>query len=365
MAYNNIAKGEFRRYVGDFAHSLLNWYDRVKRDHPWRRKTDPYAILVSELMLQQTQIDTVLRYYDGFLERFPDLESLASASEDEVLTAWKGLGYYRRARHLHGAVKTIVTDYGGEFPNTYDQLIQLPGIGPYTAAAMSSIAFGKPHAVVDGNVLRVAARLFEIDQPVDKAHVKRTVQNEMDQLISRDRPGDFNQAMMELGQSICTLRTPMCDHCPVGAWCQLKGRDDVTDYPVTGRKVKQQVERRRVFVIVHNGFIRMRKRPGDGLLGGMWEFVNVKTKDDGEIPCHLRMSDIDNIDVKELGTLTHRFSHLIWEMELYRVELSGGVEQNNNGRGEIIDEFLWVPESEVETKALPTVMQKVWQRARE
>ncbi|PZN08590.1 MAG: A/G-specific adenine glycosylase, partial [Bacillota bacterium] len=200
---------------------LLHWYDRCRRDLPWRRTRDPYAILVSEIMLQQTRVETALPYYRRFLERFPTVERLAAATEAEVLRAWQGLGYYGRARNLWRAARAIVQRHGGRVPAEWEALIALPGIGEYTAGAVLSIAFGQPVAAVDGNAERVLARLFGIDDDLSRAPGRRAVRERAAELVASPRPGDVNQAVMELGATICTPREPACGNCPVDSLLSL------------------------------------------------------------------------------------------------------------------------------------------------
>ena len=263
--------------------ALLTWYDRVKRDLPWRKTTDPYRILVSEVMLQQTQVKTVLAYYDAFLARFPDVYALAAAGEDDVLSAWKGLGYYRRARNLHACSKRIVAEYDGRVPGSFAELRRLQGIGDYTAAAVASIAFGEAKGVVDGNVLRVMARFRSIEQPIDDAKVKRTIQEAVDSMISRERPGDFNQALMELGATVCTPHAPECGVCPLQADCLALAKGLAEELPMRRRRERVSFSHRVVAVVERAGRILVMKRPVDGLLGGMWEFLNIEAGQ-GELP---------------------------------------------------------------------------------
>ena len=208
---------------------LLRWYGSSARDLPWRRTADPYAIWVSEIMLQQTRVETVRPYYTRFLERFPTVSALASAPEEEVLSRWSGLGYYSRARNLHRGAGVVCDRHGGQFPRNRQDALELPGIGPYTSAAILSIAYGIPHAVVDGNVARVLARLFRIEPPWDRR--ARFLEEQAESLLLQDHPGDHNQAMMELGATVCLPREPRCEACPVAASCQARLDGVVDRYP--------------------------------------------------------------------------------------------------------------------------------------
>jgi len=251
----------------DFRRVLLLWYDRHRRDLPWRRTREPYRIWLSEIMLQQTRVAAVLAHYRAFLKRFPNVRALAAASESEVLAVWSGLGYYRRARMLHLCAKKIVSQHRGRFPRTPDALRTLPGIGPYTAAAIASIAFDQPTAVVDGNVERVLQRI------AGDTLASREIWALAQQLVSHTRPGDFNQAMMELGATVCVPRRPTCQDCPIRKWCTTRG-----DLPLENPKPAQQ--RKEIWCALErrDGHIRLRQRPTrTSLMPGMWELPQSAT----------------------------------------------------------------------------------------
>jgi len=254
--------------LGDFHSYMLRYYDRFRRDLPWRGETDPYRILVSEIMLQQTRVETVLRYYESWLKQFPNLETLASAGSTEVLKAWEGLGYYRRARNLHRAAKHIRDVLDGHFPTSYRDLRQLPGVGQYTAGAVASIGFGEIVPAVDGNVRRVLARLFDKREPAVR-WLNRTAGD----LVNKDRPGDWNQALMDLGATICTPRNPRCEDCPVQRWCTAHEQGTQALSPVGIRKVPA---RETFFLLIvlqtEEGEVMLVRRPRKGLLAGMWAF---------------------------------------------------------------------------------------------
>jgi A/G-specific adenine glycosylase len=221
--------------------ALLAWYDRVARDLPWRRTRDPYAIWVSEIMCQQTRVDTVIPYYERFVARFPTATVLARAEEDEVMSLWSGLGYYRRARLLHAGVKEVVASYGGEVPRAADARRALPGVGRYTAGAIGSVAFELPEPVVDGNVARVLARVHEIDTPLGAAATEKRLWTEAGALVVGPRPGDLNQALMELGATVCAPRSPRCGECPIEARCRARASGRVDELPVARKKKKPEV----------------------------------------------------------------------------------------------------------------------------
>ena len=242
--------------------ALLRWYDRNKRDLPWRRTHDPYAIWISETMLQQTQVATVLPYYHRFLEAFPSVETLDRAPLDTVRSAWSGLGYYRRAMNLKHAARVLVTQHGGRLPDDYDALLKLPGVGRYTAGAIMSIAFQRPYPAVDGNVRRVYTRLFGLtDAKVSDQTAKR--------MVSRSRPGDFNQALMELGATVCFPTVPLCECCPLAHWCRARASGSF-ELP-RGPRVETKAVVWPLVIIESNSRILLRRRPDDGLLAGLWE----------------------------------------------------------------------------------------------
>ena len=259
----------------EIARELLAWYRRQRRSLPWRETRDPYRIWVSEIMLQQTRVSAVIPYYLRFLERFPTVEALAAAPEQELLECWSGLGYYRRARQMHEAARRIVNDHGGVFPDTYEGLQALPGIGAYTAAAVASIAFGQAHAVVDGNCIRVLTRLFDDGRVVTQAATRASLAARAQQLLERsDRRSyrHFNQAMMELGATLCTPRNPQCLLCPVSKHCLACLRGTQADRP--RKKPKEKVERLELAVaFVRRGQrLLLRQRPNDAaIMPGFWE----------------------------------------------------------------------------------------------
>jgi len=255
-----------------FGETLLDWYGGAKRTLPWRETQDPYAILVSELMLQQTQVQTVIPYYRRFLKRFPDAAALATAPEEDVLKHWEGLGYYRRARHLQTAARMIVAEHGGTFPRDKAGIDSLKGVGAYTAAAVASIAFALPHACVDGNVIRVITRLHAIDADVSETGTKRRIDGLATEMLYTRDPGDYNQAMMELGATICTPREPSCLTCPVNAFCKTfaDGEDPQTRPYKTKKVAVAQIDFASLLLVHQDRFLVCR-REDSGLMAGMWE----------------------------------------------------------------------------------------------
>jgi A/G-specific adenine glycosylase len=251
-----------------FRRHLLTWYEEQRRDLPWRATRDPYAIWVSEIMLQQTRVATVIPYYKRFLSRFPTLESLAAAPEEELLHAWSGLGYYSRARNMQRAARSVE----GSFPTSLAGVRSLPGIGAYTAAAVASIAFGLPHAAVDGNVLRVTARLLNDDGDISTADVRGRLTSFAGHLLDPERPGDFNQAMMELGATVCLPRQPRCLVCPVSEMCGARASGTQELVPVKSARSEVVRIRRTVLIVEHGNELLLWQRPRDsGKLAGFWE----------------------------------------------------------------------------------------------
>ncbi len=286
---------------------LLNWYDQHRRDLPWRRNTDPYRVWVSEIMLQQTRVAAVLDHYARFLQRFPTVQSLAAAREASVLAVWSGLGYYHRARRMHQAAKVIARERRGVFPRSAEEWRTLPGIGRYTAAAIASIAYGEPLAVVDGNVERVLERMFGRNEGREAAWQKA------DMLLDRARPGDFNQAMMELGATICTPRAPQCLVCPVNTWCQSRGAQTVQ--PQAPRKRSQLC----YALIRKNGAVLLVRRPADvSLMAGMWELPSIsESQRDGHKPvAKLRHSITDTDYEVSVVSLSPESLEIRWPMVL-------------------------------------------------
>lgn len=259
----------------DFSRLILNWYTEKKRELPWRKTKDPYAIWVSEVMLQQTQVKTVIPYYRRFLARFSNVKQLAAANLEEVLTIWSGLGYYSRARRMWEGARFICEQWEGEMPKTYDSLLQVPGIGHYTAGAIASIAYGQRVAAIDGNVLRVVSRILAWPEPVETARTQRCFRTQLAKWQSALQPGDFNQSLMELGAMICTPRNPDCGECPLALLCQSHLQDEVHRYPVKKPKAQRQIVTRLIFVLRRGDQVYLRKRPSQGLLADLWEFPGV------------------------------------------------------------------------------------------
>ena len=304
---------------------LLAWYRENARDLPWRRTRDPYHIWVSEIMLQQTRVAAVLGYYARFLAAFPTAEALASAPEDQLMKLWEGLGYYSRARNLQKAAR-LVADRGG-FPDTCAGLLELPGIGDYTAAAIASAAFARREAAVDGNVLRVVTRLTDDHSDIAAPQTKKSIRLQ-DQEIFPEAGADtriFNQALMELGATVCVPNgPPKCLFCPVRDLCLGRERGTAESLPVKAPKKSRRVENKTVFLLLRKGRAALRKRPASGLLAGLWEFPNVESAlDEPAAAVAVRAWGLEPKAWKRRLTAKHIFSHVEWRMTGYALEVSG------------------------------------------
>ena len=261
----------------EMSHTLLAWYDEEMRLLPWRENTDPYRVWVSEIMLQQTQVVTVIPYFHRFLEWFPTIRDLANAPEDKLLKAWEGLGYYSRVRNMQKAAQEMVENFGGKMPDNLPDILSLKGIGPYTGGAISSIAFNLPEPAIDGNVMRVYSRLFCLTDDIGEVKSRKVFDEKVRETISMDRPGDFNQALMDLGATVCTPTSPKCESCPLSQYCAAFKAGTMTDYPVKKKKIKT-VPMFYTGMAIQNeaGDYLLEKRSADGLLANMWTFPLVE-----------------------------------------------------------------------------------------
>ncbi len=314
---------------GKITKKLLAWYRRSRRDLPWRRTRDAYYIWVSEVMLQQTQVATVVPFYERFLARFPDVASLARAPLDDVLKQWEGLGYYARARNLHAAAREVVNRFGGSVPGDADAFRTLPGVGEYIGAAVPSIAFGVPTVVVDGNVKRVIARLFATAESVDRPAGAREIRRLADSLLDRAHPGDFNQALMELGATVCRPTGPSCGTCPVADACAALAAGTPEAFPRRDPRRAVPVQRIAVGVVRRNGRVLITRRAESGMLGGLWEFPGGKIGPDesAEEACRREIREEVNLDVEvgeRVARVKHAYTHLKVEIDVFECRHAGG-----------------------------------------
>jgi A/G-specific adenine glycosylase len=313
----------------DIQTRLLRWFKKNKRDLPWRKTADPYAIWVSEIMLQQTQVTTVLPYYRKFLKSFPTVRNLARADLSRVLKIWEGLGYYSRARNLHRASQIVLNHYHGRIPNTLEELANLPGIGRSTAGAILSFAFNKDAAILDGNAKRVLSRLFAVSASSEKRKTENTLWQISESLIPKGSSNPFNQALMDLGSMICTPRDPSCPECPLRTLCKGRRSGEPERFPPKIPKKKIPHVEAVCAVIWKKRKVLLNQRPPTGLLGGLWEFPNWKSESKSQLSLKgvLKKEMGMNVDVKEsIGTFRHTFSHFKLTLHVYHC-------QHVNGKG--------------------------------
>ncbi|MFP6656062.1 MAG: A/G-specific adenine glycosylase [Myxococcota bacterium] len=308
---------------------LLRWYDANARNLPWRRSNDPYAIWISEAMLQQTRVETVIPYWQAFLTAFPDVESLARAELDEIYKIWTGLGYYSRARNLKHAAETIVAQYDGRLPETVDGLRELKGVGPYTAGAISSIAFDREEPIVDGNIIRVFSRAFGIREEITTKKIVDRLWWIAGVLVRGPRPGDFNQALMELGALVCTSRKPQCADCPIHKHCDAYAEGDVEKLPIKKSKPKPKPMRAVAGWIERDGKILIARRPEKGLMAGLWELPGgeIDLKQDGKDRIAEIIQTVVGLKIQDsqsFGHIEHIFTHRKLDLEIFRCRLSRG-----------------------------------------
>lgn len=308
---------------------LLQWFRKNGRDLPWRRTRDPYAIWVSEIMLQQTQVDTVIPYYQRFLKSFPTVRRLAKADLSKVLKAWEGLGYYSRARNLHRASQVLSSHLKGKIPDTMEGLLNIPGIGRYTAGAILSIAYNKEAPILDGNVKRVLARLFAVSGDIRKKETERTLWALSESLIPEGHAGSFNQALMDLGAMVCTPRGPLCLRCPLQRLCKARAQGKPERYPLKAAKKRIPRVDALSAVIERNGKVLVRQRPAEGLLGGLWEFPNWKIENCNHLKKSLKVHLKKELGVvakvgDPIGTFQQTYSHFKLTLHVYRCHILSG-----------------------------------------
>ncbi|WP_339158492.1 A/G-specific adenine glycosylase [Paenibacillus sp. FSL W8-0186] len=372
-----------------FSTELLSWYERSKRDLPWRRHRDPYYIWISEIMLQQTRVDTVIPYFHRFIERFPTIASLAEAPEEDVLKCWEGLGYYSRARNLQAAARQVMERHGGQVPRDKASVAALKGVGPYTTGAILSIAFDQPEPAVDGNVMRVLSRYFFIEEDIMKTGTRALMEGLAASLIPAGRAADFNQALMELGALVCTPKAPQCLTCPVMAHCSARLEGAELRLPVKS-KAKPPRPEHRIAALVEGegdreGRVLVRRRPDTGLLARMWELPHVlaaaKPSEGADLPDGAAMSRLAGTLAEEgayvrpegpFMTAEHIFSHIHWYMRVFRfqeaaalsalagfAELAVAEPKAAYDEGERAEEYRWITLEDMEELAFPNVFLKI------
>ncbi len=314
------------------AHPLLDWYAQNARSLPWRDQPTPYRVWVSEIMLQQTRVETVIPYFERWMSRFPTLAALAAASEQEVLQVWEGLGYYSRARNLHRAAQKIVEEDNGQIPDNRARLEQLPGVGRYTAGAIASIAFGKDEPALDGNIRRVLARVFNVSVPARSPEGERALWDLAAAALPSGRAGDFNQALMDLGSSICTPRAPACLICPLAGLCQARALGIQAERPILSAKANVPHYTVTAAVIYRDGQVLIARRPSKGLLGGLWEFPGGKVEQGETLPEGLSREIMEELGAvvevaAAFGTYQHAYTHFKVTLHAFCCQLAKGEPQ--------------------------------------
>lgn len=338
---------------------LLRWFDKTARDLPWRKTRDPYAIWISEIMLQQTRVQAAVPYYERFMRRFPTVRKLAGARIDSVLKLWEGLGYYSRARNLHKAAKAIVSRFDGRLPETREELLSLPGIGAYTAGAVASIAFGRREPLVDGNVTRVLCRVFHIREDPRQIEVQKRLWSIAEGLLPISRPGDFNQALMELGSEVCLPRMPQCDACPLRRACLAHLHKEQATLPVPRQRKSIPCHTVVVGVIERNGRLLIDKRRSEGLLGGLWEFPGGKKRPDESLEEALRREVLEEIGIgirveEPIATVDHAYSHFRIRLHAFRCAYVSGTPRCLG-----CDDVKWVRPGDLGRYAFPAANKKI------
>lgn len=351
------ASGLLKAHADIFADDIIEWYRKNKRQLPWRDTKDAYRIWVSEIMLQQTRVEAVKPYYARFLRELPDVKALAQAEEDKLLKLWEGLGYYNRVRNMQKAARQIVIDYHGEFPDTYEEICSLTGIGSYTAGAISSFAYNLAQPAVDGNVLRVITRITGDDRDIMKQGTRKSIEERLKKVIPKHAPGDFNQGLIELGALVCVPNAePGCGKCPAFMYCEARKQNRTGELPVRKKPKKRRIEKHTILVFRDHDKIAISKRSGRGLLAGLYELPGVEghlTPD--EVTAYCKDIGLMPIQIRSLGDAKHIFSHVEWHMTGYAV-LVDELEKINK------KEYLFVrPEEIKKTYPIPSAYESYMQ----
>ena len=335
---------------------LLAWYGENKRTLPWRGTRDPYQVWVSEVMLQQTRVAAVIPYYQRWMEELPTVQALAETNSERLMKLWQGLGYYSRARNLQKAARTLVSDYQGRFPESLRELLRLPGVGEYTAGAIASIAFGLPVPAVDGNVLRVTARVAAVRENILDPAVRKKFQRWMEEAVSQEHPGEYNQALMDLGATVCLPNgAPDCGRCPLASICEANRLGIQDALPVRAQKPSRRTEELTVYLLLRDGKIALRRRPDQGLLAGLWEFPHVSgVLEEEEAAVPVGSWGLAPLDWRKKIEAKHIFTHVEWRMTGYLLAVKGNCA-----------DFLWADREELDRLAVPSAFAKYLAEARE
>jgi A/G-specific adenine glycosylase len=355
----------FKEILTTFHVGLLRWYKKNKRNLPWRETNSPFIIWISEIMLQQTRVETVVPYFQRFISLFPNVQTLAKADLQDVLKAWEGLGYYSRVRNMHRAAKIITDKFDGHFPSSFEDIIQLPGIGRYTAGAIGSIAFRIAVPVVDGNVIRVLSRIFEIKEDITLAKTKNQFWQLAEQLVPPTSPGDFNQAIMELGATVCLPRNPLCTNCPLSSVCRANIKNCQTAFPV--KKPKSPIPHHRIGagLIWRNGELLITRRPETGLLGGLWEFPGGKQEKGETVEECVKREIVEElgikIDVKQhFLNVKHAYSHFRITLDIFHCQWISG-----EPTCKACSDFRWVKISQLDDFPFPKANKRIVEKLME
>jgi A/G-specific adenine glycosylase len=323
---------------------LLHWFDYNARILPWREEPKPYYVWISEIMLQQTRVEAVKGYFERFVTALPDIPALAETEEEKLLKLWEGLGYYNRVRNLQKAARLVLQEHRGELPADYERLLTLPGIGEYTAGAISSIAFGIPVPAVDGNVLRVMKRIAGSFDDITKEAIKKELWKDIKAILPEDRPGDFNQSLMELGATICLPNgKPLCEQCPVMHLCRAFHENTTMQIPVKPAKKERRVEERTILLLEYQERYAISKRSGKGILAGLWELPGISQRvEKAKLPEVLKDIGLDYRSISELGRAKHIFTHIEWHMTGYHILLSQVPKE-----AKILSDLVWASQEEI------------------
>ena len=347
------------KHYQDIRKKLLVWYDKTKRNLPWRNTKDPYSIWVSEIMLQQTQVKTVIPYYERWIKTLPTIDKLAKAPEQKILKLWEGLGYYSRVKNLKKSAKIICKEMNGKLPKTVKDLQNLPGVGRYTAGAISSIAFGLKAPVLDGNVKRVLSRLFCINDNGETSASENRLWNKADYLLSARRPGDFNQALMELGATICIPKSPLCQQCPLRTICQAFLKNCVNKFPPSKKKVPSKKIEVSAGIIIKNKKVYIQQRAKDGLMGGLWEFPGGK-REKGESPEECLKREIQEelgvtvASLNKVMTIKHTYTQFRVTLNVFNCKL-----EKKKIQPDSCNQWKWVSLSSLKKYPFPAANVKI------